>query len=216
MNTTPRIDFTGSNTHLEPLNLLLTDPTESEKEQTRVLSEAELRTAFLIGEGIGAEWVKALRRLLKIEDLSAQLAAQEVARTYRRVTVYRIAEEVERARNAVSFKPMLYPLLQWDDPCGASLSYSVQDEGRAALVTGRIKGNMMLRQDRTGVFPRAPLWMAWINTKSGDTMLSVMPATAHKDEACLEDWWQPVNKVLMVWGHPSRKAPRRRVLHDRS
>ena len=213
----PRITFTNSNTHYEPLMLHPTDPAEDVKVKTKVLTEAELRSAFLLAEGVGAEWAKAIRRHLKIEDLPPLQAAQEVTRNYRRVPVSTIWKDVEKARNLVSFKPMLFPLLRWDDPCGAALSYEVQDAGRSVLVTVRVKGtSLMLRSDRKGVESRAPLWTAWIDSRSGDVMLSVMPTTMHKEAACLEDWWLPMNEVLVAWGHPSRGAPRRKVLNDRA
>jgi hypothetical protein len=214
---TPRVTFTGANTHYEPLSVHPTDPAEDGKAKAKVLTEAELRSAFLLAEGIGAEWSKALRRLLKIEELPPLQAAQQITRTYRRMTVEAIAKDVERARNAISFRPLLFPLLRWDDPCGAAISYEVKDSGRSVLVTVRVKGNsLMLRSDRTGVIPRAPLWTAWIDSRSGDVMLSVMPTTMHKEEMCLEDWWLPMNAILMAWGHPSRGAPRRKVLNDRT
>ena len=210
MNTTPSFTFTGITSHYDPLNILLRDPMDEGKKKT--LSELELRAAFIISEAVKAEWTQSIRTVMKTDLLTTIEAAKRFAAAHKRSSVSDIAQEAEKGRNKVSYRPMLWPVMRWDDPFGAGISYAIEPGGRSVLITGRVKGeSLTLPLNREGIEPRAALWTAWIDTMTGNTMLSVMPATAHKDEIYLEDWWQPLNRVLIAWGHPTRAAPRRKL-----
>lgn len=208
----PSQRFTGRGTHTPPLPI---DKIDRVEPPNRVLTKAELRSTFLLGAAVNAAWVVAARKAMLIspEDDNV-IAAETFSDAYGRSVqpMSAICRDLERYLERVAVRPLRAPQLRWDDPRGGSLSYSVTDAGKTAIVTVREplwRGT--LPKDRTGIVGGSPLWTAWIDTRNGEAMLSVMPATSHRTKGQLDALWVRMESVLSVWGHEKRAsgAPQR-------